>query len=60
MHVVARPGFAGMRNDVGPFARVGSGYDGHHGFGVAQVINFMGYARFDVNKIAGFVINRVF
>src|SRR6266849_6060405 len=45
-----------VRNNIIPLVGRGAGDKGHDGFGVAHVEDFMRHARFDVNKIAGFVL----
>ena len=59
MNIVAVSRFAGMWNDVRPLAGIGTSHDGHHGFGLAQVVDFMRHTRLDIDKVACLVINGV-
>src|SRR5947209_6540917 len=45
-----------VRNDVVPFVGGRAGNKGDDGFGLAHVEDFVGHAGFDVNEIAGFVL----
>src|SRR5437588_2610466 len=45
-----------IRNDVVPFVGAGASDKGDDWFGVAHVEDFMWHARFNVNEIAGFVL----
>src|SRR5260370_10557723 len=47
-----------VRNNIIPFVGRGAGDKGDNRFGIAQVEDFMRHAGFDVNEIAGFVLDR--
>src|SRR5437764_768110 len=48
-----------VRNDVLPLVGGGAGDEGDYRFGVAHVENFVRHAGFDVDEIAGFVLQHL-
>src|SRR5207248_9879522 len=48
------------RNDIVPLVGGGAGDEGDYRFGVAHVEDFVRHAGFDVDEIAGFVLQHLF
>ena len=48
-----------VRNNIIPLVGGGAGDEGHDGFRVAHIEDFMRHAGFYVNEIAGFVLQRL-
>jgi hypothetical protein len=48
-----------VRNDVIPLVGAGAGDEGDYRFGVTHVEDFMRHAGFDVDEIAGFVLQHL-